>query len=296
MNCTEFDQHWQRRLDVGAGLTPVQLMAHLAECPRCQTWHRAWETLEQAIDDTTVNAVTEPLLPQPVLVDRVLAELQSGPAAPSEPVRPLPFELAALSVQETGPASVAGLRRQFLVRRTALASALLVLGVAWFLRPLARGPERPSPPERASAATSSSSMALIENPNEDEAAGRSVERELANTFSKSTGRGESFRNEQVDSESASSPPIVKPLVGVVHNLTSLVLPGWPSAFNDSVGIPHYLEGEGFAALPRETLSPPVPAPLALVRGTEVSWLEPVEELLAVATESVQTMWDLASRW
>jgi hypothetical protein len=89
---------------------------------------------------------------------------------------------------------------------------------------------------------------------------------------------------------------VKPLVGMVHNLTSLVLPGWPSVFNDSVGIPHYLDGETSEATIPGTTYPSVQHALVLVQPTGVSWPEPVEELLAAASESVQTMWDLANQW
>lgn len=304
MNCTEFDRHWQRRLDVGAGQTPVPLLTHLAECPRCQAWHRAWETLERAID--AGSAVTPAAPTQPALVDRVLAEVQTGRTVPSLAVRAPGPTPTALPVAATARVPVARSHRRSAVLVTAFTAALLVLGVAWLQRPLSpglnsaglnsSGPDSPVLARVAITTPRASLPASIEpkRPN-TEPAPRTPEKELASAGALA-GPGPSLGDDWAASESAPAPRMVKPLVGVVHNLTSLVLPGWPSVFNDSVGIPHCLDGEIFDSPASEPVSPPLPAPLVLVDGTELAWPEPVEELLAVATESVQTMWNLASRW
>jgi hypothetical protein len=299
MNCTEFDQHWQRRLDVGAGVTPIKLLTHLAECPRCQAWHRAWEVLERAIDDSSaVDRVNKPALLQSDLVDRVLAELQADSSRPAELIRTGAMGLVADHPEnKVGHATVAGTNRGAVLRLTALTSAVMVLGLAWLHRPLSQGPEPLSPPSLAAAMPPAESPAkALAKPGDEEPSARSHNGTLASNRSMNTIVGESYWNEPLVSPNSPRPPLVKPLVGVVHNLTSLVLPGWPSVLNDSVGIPHFLDGEGFNSRANPSVSSPIPAPLAFVRGTEVPWPEPVEELLAVATESVQTMWDLANRW
>ena len=317
MNCTEFDRHWQRRLDVGAGQTPVPLLTHLAECPRCQAWHRAWETLERAIDaGSAVTPLTAAAPTQPALVDRVLAELQAGRTLPPPSVRAPRPTPPALPVAATARVPVAWSHRRSAVLATAFTAALLVVGVIWLQRPLSpslnlsgldssglnlsgpdsSGPDSPGLP-RIAITTPSAPLSPSLEPKRPttQPAPRTPEKELASAGAPAWP-GPSLGDDWAASESAPAPRMVKPLVGVVHNLTSLVLPGWPSVFNDSVGIPHCLDGEIFDSPASEPVSPPLPAPLVLVDGTELAWPEPVEELLAVATESVQTMWNLASRW
>lgn len=297
MNCTEFDQHWHRRLDVGAGTDPAHLRTHLAECPRCQAWQQAWETLERAIDHSSGPLpANNAARPHHALADRVVAELQVGS---SQAVRRRLSDNSTARLQKTGAVSHRrpthrGPVRQYVLAAVCLTTVCLVWGSRWLPRPGSGNPQRvtltgteevaglPAQKDPLEVVTRATQLsARFDLPSE---------RRIVSGPPLETGNG--GEADRVTSR----PPIVKPLVGMVHNLTSLVLPGWPSVFNDSVGIPHYLDGETSEATIPGTTSPSVQNALVLVQPTGVSWPEPVEELLAVASESVQTMWDLANQW
>jgi hypothetical protein len=295
MNCTEFDQHWQRRLDVGAGTDPGSLLAHVAQCPRCQSWQRDWETLERAIDENSNAACRfECSKTHQALADRVMAQLQASP------VESLPLECSPQSLPhlcQSGSISHRGWNRPWLVRLTAVALVLMVLGRVWDRRRSTTDSVRFDPSGTATVTSVFASGPRIDS---TKPVDEPVEESNANGLAggrlvASLPRGEMGNGSENDLATA-QPRMIRPLVGVVHNLTSLVLPGWPSVFNDSVGIPYYLDGETSPELTAEKLSSPFQAPLELVERTEVVWPEPVEELLAVATESFQTMWELANRW
>jgi hypothetical protein len=271
------------------------LRTHLAECPRCQAWQQAWATLERAIDQSSAVPVgQESLRPPHTLADRVVAELQTGS---SRAVRRGLEDATTRPARVTGEVSVRRAASGGRVRLLAVASVFLALGSVWLIRPSSTEVVRVKAPGTVELTSQPAPWEPSETgqpdsqPESSPGAGNlGIENLVASGSGPETGMGAGA------DWAAPRPPIVKPLVGMVHNLTSLVLPGWPSVFNDSVGIPHYFDGENSAPETAATSVPPLPAPLELVQRTEVSWPEPVEELLAVATESVQTMWDLANRW
>jgi len=300
MNCTEFDQHWQRRFDLGAGIDPAHLLAHLAQCPRCQAWQRAWETLERAIDaGSPVPRTQDTVRSHQTLADRVVAELQIRPS------RVVPRRLRDNPITRSQEIGRASDRRSDLgrpVRPTyvvtaCLAAVCFVWGSARFFRPSSTGTQQVALTGSAEAAPL---VGIVDLSDPIQQANQPSRRVVAaeKTFpgSLAGGSGATAATATESPRANSRPPIVKPLVGMVHNLTSLILPGWPSVFNDSVGIPHYLETETAQTVTLPGTAPALQAQLALVKRTEVPWPEPVEELLAVATESVQTMWDLANQW
>jgi len=300
MNCTEFDRHWQRRLDIGAGVTPASMESHLQVCARCQAWHQAWQTLERSLESWPAVGDHEP-----TVGTRATSPDSDRPAEHARPVPQLTRDFTVATPDDNRIGTQIHKSRATEKTRSSgwlarlAASALMVLvsaGLAWqgsarwsryeissspSIRP--KGPATDTVRDQTpnlSAATPVRLLALSQTPT---VAGD-------NTVPRGSLRIES---------NPAQPGMVKPLVGVVHNMTSLVLPGWPSAWNDSVGIPHYIESTAPQTLVGQMMGESdhsQPDWVSALPNPEMPLPEPVEELLAVATESVQTMWQLARDW
>jgi hypothetical protein len=281
MNCDDFDRDWQRRLDIGAGATSGSMLTHLQECPRCRAWHQAWQTLEQAIENwpTAIDPVVG-VAPSGIPTDSITTLLSQHVS-----VEQLPHRSPSLNnLPSSGVlAPTATVRRQshkLTWMALSALTALICTSGAWQSLPWNLRLDGPVSGDRISGVPPAISTLSLPETSPPALVRAGLEAPPKTMQPK-------------------QPAMVKPLVGMVHNVTSLVLPGWPSAWNDSVGIPHYLDSR--RPLPASNTAPNEPTGPETNRSDRLPppalpLPEPVEELIAVATESVQTMWHLASDW